>query len=154
VATVVSSDTLKQLLDQFMGLFYAFVGVMFVLGALLALALIYATISANVSERTVELANLRASGMSAGEIGRMITAENLLLTAIGVVPGLIVGYLVAAQFMSSFSSDLFEFDLQVRPLSFVAAALACFVAVGLSLWPALRAVNRVDLARVVRERAT
>jgi putative ABC transport system permease protein len=154
VATVVSSDTLKQLLDQFMGLFYAFVGVMFVLGALLALALIYATISANVSERTVELANLRASGMSAGEIGRMITAENLLLTAIGVVPGLIVGYLVAAQFMASFSSDLFEFDLQVRPLSFLAAALACFVAVGLSLWPALRAVNRVDLGRVVRERAT
>ena len=70
-------------------------GVMFVLGALLAFALIYATISANVSERTVELANLRASGMSAGEIGRMITAENLLLTAIGVVPGLIVGYLGA-----------------------------------------------------------
>ncbi len=154
VATVISSDAIKQLLDQFMGLFYAFVGVMFVLGALLAFALIYATISANVSERTVELANLRASGMSSGEIGRMITTENLLLTAIGVVPGLIVGYLGAAEFMAAFSSDLFAFDLQVRPLSFVAAALAAFVAVALSLWPALRAVNQVDLGRVVRERAT
>ncbi len=154
VATVVGSDTIKQLLDKFMGLFYVFVGVMFVLGALLAFALIYATISANVSERTSELANLRASGMSAGEIGRMITAENLLLTAIGVVPGLIVGYLGADLFMSAFSSDLFAFDLQVRPLSFVAAALAAFVAVGLSLLPALRAVSRVDLGKVVRERAT
>ena len=154
VVTVVDSDSLRNLLNQFMGLFYAFVGVMFVLGALLAFALIYATISANVSERSVELANLRASGMSAGEIGRLITAENLLLTAIGVVPGLIVGYLAAYEFMAAFSSDLFAFDLQVRPLSLVMAALAAFVAVGLSLVPALRAVARVDLGKVVRERAT
>ena len=154
VATVVDSDSLRSLLDQFMGLFYAFVGIMFVLGALLAFALIYATISANVSERSVELANLRASGMSAGEIGRMITAENLLLTAIGVVPGLIVGYLGAAEFMSAFSSDLFAFDLQVKPISFVMAAAAAFAAVALSLVPALRAVRNVDLGKVVRERAT
>ena len=154
VATVVDSQAIKSLLDQFMGLFYAFVGVMFVLGSLLAFALIYATISANVSERSVELANLRASGMSAAEIGRLITAENLLLTAIGVVPGLIVGYLGAAEFMAAFSSDLFAFDLQVRPLSFIAAALAAFAAVALSLVPALRAVRSVDLGRVVRERAT
>jgi len=154
VVAVVRSDSLKSLLDQFMGLFYVFVGVMFVLGALLAFALIYATISANVAERSVELANLRASGMSAGQIGRMITTENLLLATIGIVPGLIIGYLVSAEFMASFSSDLFAFDLVIRPLSFVAAALAAVLAVGLSLVPTLRAVGRVDLGTVVRERAT
>ncbi len=154
VATVVDSDSVRRLLDQFMGLFYAFVGVMFVLGAVLAFALIYATISANVSERTVELANLRASGMSAVEIGRLISAENLLLTTIGIVPGLVVGYAGATVFMAAFSSDLFAFDLQVRPISFVMAAAAALAAVALSLWPALRAVARVDLGKVVRERAT
>ncbi len=154
VAAVVRSDALKGLLDQYMGLFYVFVGVMFVLGALLAFALIFATISANVAERSVELANLRASGMSAGQIGRMVTAENLLLAALGIVPGLIVGYLVAGEFMASFSSDLFAFDLVVRPLSFVVAALAAIAAVGLSLIPTLRAVASVDLGRIVRERAT
>jgi putative ABC transport system permease protein len=154
IAAIVRSDSIKALLDQYMGLFYVFVGVMFVLGALLAFVLIYATISANVAERSVELANLRASGMSAGQIGRMITAENMLLAAIGIVPGLIVGYLVSAEFMASFSSDLFAFDLVVRPVSFVAAALAALVAVGLSLAPTLRAVAAVDLGQVVRERAT
>jgi putative ABC transport system permease protein len=154
VISVTNSDSLRELLNQYMGLFYVFVGAMFALGALLAFALIYATISANVSERTVELTNLRAAGMTIGEVGRTITAENLLLTALGVVPGLVVGYVSAAVFMAAFSSDLFAFDLQVRPLSFVAAALAVFVAVGLSLLPALRAVSRVDLGVVVRERAT
>ena len=154
VVTTIDSEAIRELLDQFMGLFYAFVGIMFVLGALLAFALIYATISANVSERTVELANLQASGMSVGQIGRLITAENLLLATIGIVPGLVVGYVGAAVFMAAFSSDLFAFDLQVRPLSLLMAAAAAMAAVALSLVPTLRAVASVDLGKVVRERAT
>jgi hypothetical protein len=56
--------------------------------------------------------------------------------------------------MAAFSSDLFAFDLQVRPLSLLMAAAAAMAAVALSLVPTLRAVASVDLGKVVRERAT
>jgi putative ABC transport system permease protein len=87
-------------------------------------------------------------------VSSLVTAENLALTVIGLVPGLAVGYAAAAVFMASFSSDLFQFGLEVRPSTFVLTA-AVILLVGLaSQVPALRGIARIDLASVVRERAT
>jgi putative ABC transport system permease protein len=153
VVAFVDSRAIYDLMEQYMGLFYAFVGAMLMLGGVMAFALIFNTMSANVSERSVEFAVLRTLGMTRASIGRLITAENLLLTLLGVIPGLIVGYLVAAFFMASFSSDMFSFNLELRASTLVLTALA-IIAVGLlSQWPALRAVGRIDLGRVVRERS-
>jgi putative ABC transport system permease protein len=154
VAAVVDSRGLYDTAQSFMGLFYAFVGVMLVLGGVMAFALIFNTLSANVMERAVELTALRTLGMSPATIGRLVTAENLVLTMVALVPGLAIAYLVAAEFMASFSSDLFRFDLAVRPTTFVGTAAVILAVALLSQWPSLRAVGRLDLARVVRERAT
>jgi putative ABC transport system permease protein len=152
VAAVVDSRSLYDTAQQFLGLFYAFIGVMLVLGGLMAFALIFNTLSANVIERSVELTALRTLGMASATVGRLVTAENLLLTIVGLVPGLIASYVMAAIFMASFSSDLFQFDLAVRPTTFVGTAIAIVLVALLSQWPSLRAVRRLDLARVVRER--
>jgi len=137
-----------------MGLFYAFIGVMLVLGGLMAFALIFNCLSANVLERSVELTALRALGMSAATVGRLVTAENLLLTVVALVPGLIVAYAMAAVFMASFSSDLFQFNLEVRPTTFIGTAIGIIAVAFLSQWPALRAIRRIELTKAVRERAT
>jgi putative ABC transport system permease protein len=92
--------------------------------------------------------------MAPATIGRLVTAENLLLTVVALVPGLVVAYAMAAAFMASFSSDLFRFDLEVRPTTLLGTAVAILAVALLSQWPSLRAVNRLDMARVVRERAT
>ncbi len=154
VLAVTNTRALADLANQFMGLFYAFIGVMLVFGGLMAFALLFVTISANVTERSSELATIRAVGMPVSSLGRLITGENLLLTLIGIVPGLVFGYLVAAVFMSTFSSDLFSFDLSMRWTTFLGTSVAIVVATLLSQWPALRAVRHLDIARVVRERAS
>jgi putative ABC transport system permease protein len=153
VAAVVDTRGLERLANQFMGLFYAFVGVMLVLGAIMAFALLFNLMSANISERVTELASLRATGLSGGQLSRVITAENVLLTLVGIVPGLVLGYLVAFEFMATFSSDLFSFDLNVRPTTFLFSAIGVLVAALVSQAPILRAVRRIDIAQVVRERA-
>jgi putative ABC transport system permease protein len=154
VAAVLDSLELYDVAQSMMGLFYAFVAVMVALGAVMAFALIFTTMTTNVSERAVELAALRALGMPQRQVSRLVTAENLLLIVAGLVPGLIVGYFGAAAAMASFSSDLFQFNLEMRPTTLVLTAVA-IVAVGLvSQGPALRSVGRIDLATVVRERAS
>ena len=57
----------------------------------------------------------------------MVTAQNLLLTLIGLVPGLVFGWLLAWVFMDTFSSDMFTFELHMRPLTFVLTAVAIIV---------------------------
>lgn len=154
VAAVMDARALYDLAQSMMGLFYAFVGVMVILGAIMAFALIFTTMTTNVSERSVELAALRTLGMPQGRVSRLITAENLLLVAAGLVPGLILGSYGAAAAMASFSSDLFQFNLQMRPTTVVFTALAILAVGWLSQWPAVRSIGRIDLATVVRERAS
>ena len=91
--------------------------------------------------------------MSRRQLTLLISSENLLLTLIGIVPGLIVGYYAASAFMASFSSDLFSFDLALRPWTPVYVAIALVAAALVSQWPVLRAVDRIDIARVVRDRS-
>jgi putative ABC transport system permease protein len=136
-----------------MGLFYAFVGMMLVFGGLMAGALIFTSMSANVAERSGELAGLHAAGMNQSMLSRLLSVENLVTAALGVPPGLVLGYLLSSVFMSSFSSDLFQFDLQMRwttPL-FSAAGVLLFAL--LAQVPAIRSLRRIDLGSTLRTRA-
>ena len=153
VFTVVSATALRDLADDFLALFYAFVGIMLLFGGIMAFALIFNTISVNISERSIELATMRANGLSSRQVNRMMTSENLILTLIGIPIGLVVGQWVAAGFMRGFSSDLFQFDLQVKASTYVFIAVAILAVTLISQWPGLRAVRRLDIAEVVRERA-
>ena len=154
VAAVIDNRALFDLMNQFLGLFYVFIGVMVVLGGILAFALIYNTLVASISERATEIAVLRTLGMPSSTISRLITGENLLLTAIGLVPGLVIGYAVSAVFMASFSSDMFRFDLKMQPTTLLFTSLAIIVTGLLSQIPAMRAVRHLELGKIVRERAS
>jgi len=153
VATVTDSRSLYNLVQQYLGFFYIFIGFMMLFGGVMALALIFNTVSVNLAERSTELASMRANGMSRQLIARLVTAENIILTAIGIVPGLFVGTWVAAWFMGTYSSDMFVYTLHMKPTTYVFSSLAMFAFTGLSLLPGIRAVGRVDIARVVRERS-
>ncbi len=153
VVSVVDNGALAALINDFMGFFYLFVGVMLLFGAAMAFALIFNTISVNVAERSTEYATMRANGLSSRSIGALITGENVLLTTIGIIPGLIIGYIAAAWMMQSYSSDILQFNLEMRPSTLVLAGLAMIVVALLSVIPGIRTVNRLDIASVVREHA-
>jgi putative ABC transport system permease protein len=152
VAAVISSRSIQNVVEQAMALFYVFVGIMLVFGATMAFALLFNMISVNISERSTELATLRSSGLSVREINHLMTGENLLLVLVGIPFGLAFGYATSALFLSSYSSDLFDFGLRMRTSTLVFAALSIVVTTLISQWPGLRALERLDIARVVRER--
>jgi putative ABC transport system permease protein len=153
VAAYEDSQALKQAFDRYTGLFYGFIGAMLVLGAVMAFAIIFTTMSVTIVERSREVATLRTAGVHRRAVAALVAGENLLVTLLGVVPGLALGVLGGRAFLSSYSNDQFRLDLVVRPLTLVVSALALLVVAALSQWPGLRAVTRLDLARAVRERS-
>ncbi len=126
---------------------------MLVFGAAMAFALIFNAMSVNIAERTREVATLLAIGTDRRSISRYISAENLLVALIGIPLGLVVGYFSAKAALSSFSSDLFAFDLYIQPLTYVWAALALLIVGFVSQWPGLRAIRRISIPQVVKERS-
>jgi len=153
VAVVLDEGQIRDLVEEFQQFFYVFVGIMLVFGGAIAFALIFNIVTVNVAERSGEYASMRANGLTHRKVASMIAGEVAILTAIGIIPGLIVGYLAAAAFMSTFASEQFPITIQIRPQTYVISALAMFVVAFLSLIPAIRAVKRINVGEIVRERA-
>lgn len=153
VIFVSDSRTLYNIIQDFLGFFYAFVGFMLVLGGALAFALMYNAVSVNVAERSGEFATMRANGLSHGSVARLIGVENILLTLMGIIPGVIAGYAIGYVFMTQFSVDAFTLQFAMQPTSVVISAAAMVGAAALSLIPAILKVRRIDVGETVRERA-
>jgi putative ABC transport system permease protein len=153
VAAFEDAKALYAVVQDYMVLFYAFVGVMLVFGAAMAFALIFNSMSVNIAERTREVATLLAVGTDRRRISRYITAENLLVALLGIPLGLVVGYFAAAAAMGSFSSDLFAFDLWMAPTTYLWAAVSILIVALISQWPGLRAIRRISIPQIVKERS-
>ena len=153
VLAVQDARSLYATVQQFLGLFYAFTGIMLLFGGVMAFSLMFNTISVNIAERSTEFATLKASGMSDRTIGWMIVGENLFLTLLGIVPGVILGIWMADLFMGLFSNDSFNMSLMISPVTVALAALSMVAVALLSLIPGVRSVKRLDIGAVVRERA-
>ena len=124
MASYQDARSLVALMEEYTGLFYGFIGAMLVLGALMAFAIMFTTMSVNIGERAREVATLRASGVRLRQISRLISSENLIMTLLGIVPGLIAGVIGGRLLMDSYSSDLFRLNLVVRPWTLVIVAVA------------------------------
>jgi putative ABC transport system permease protein len=153
VAAFEDAKVIYDMMQRYMVLFYAFVGMMLLFGGAMAFALIFNAMSVNIAERTREVATLLAVGTDRRSISRYISAENLVVAAMGIPIGLVVGYFAAREAMASFSSDLFAFDLYVAPMTFVWAAAAILLVALISQWPGLRAIRRISIPKIVKERS-
>jgi len=153
VAAFQDAKAIYNLAQSFMTLFYAFVGVMLAFGAAMSFALIFNSMSVNIAERRREIATLLAVGMERRSISQLITAENMLVALLGIPLGLVAGYFVAQAAMASFASDLFSFDLYVKPMTYVWSALAILAVALISQWPGLRAIRNVNIPEIVKERS-
>ena len=153
VAAFDDAEGMRQTLDDFMGLFYLFVGVMLLFGSAMAFALIFNSMSVNIAERRREVATLLAVGIERRTISRLITAENLLVAMIGIPLGLAVGYYGSKAALQSFQSDMFAFDLYIKPVTYFIAGIAIVVVALISQWPGLRAIRRLSIPAIVKERS-
>lgn len=147
------THALENQVDKFLGLLWIFIAVMLTLGGILAFTVIYVTMTVNLAERSTELATLRAAGVSVRRLTTALATENLAATLFAVPVGLVAGILVAWIFLRSFASDMFTIGLSLGAAPPLLAAAAVLAAAALSQLPAARLVERIDIPRVVRDRA-
>jgi putative ABC transport system permease protein len=108
------------------------------------------TLGVNVLERTRELGVLRAIGATRGQVQRMIVAESLLLSALGVIGGALAGIGLGYGLVGAINRGGLSFSY-----SFPAAGIALAALVGLlfgvlaALLPARRAA-RLNIVAALR----
>lgn len=151
VVAYVSTDSVATTIRQAFSLYNVLVGLMQMFAAVMAAALLYNTMSANVSERTGELTTLQALGMGAGLLGRLVAAENMLLVVFALPIGLVAGALLADRIMSTYVTEGYRWHLDMDATTPLVVAAAVLVTALVAQIPAFRVIGRMDVAKVVRE---
>lgn len=147
-----AQDTL-QYINEMMGFFWVFIGVMLLMAGTLGTAIIFNGITVNVLQRMREIAIMRALGTRASAITAILTIENLAIGSIGIVVGIPAGRYVSRYLMDSMGAsveDMFSFNFAILPRTYWFAAAFALVMVLVSQIPAIWRVTRMSLATATK----
>ncbi len=133
-----------------MGLFYAFIGMLLLFALAMTFALLFNTMTVNVLEQQRELATMRAIGVNRKKIMLMMMGESVSVWLLALVPGLVLGTLAAQALGSAFQTDLFALTIVIAPQSYIVAALGILLTMLLATLPAIRRVNKMNLAEATK----
>ena len=125
VLSAVSCDDLQQsftfeLMGAVVGLIVAFAGA-------LALAVLFTLANTNVSERVREMATLKVLGFTDREVHTYVNKEMMILTGVGIVIGLPLGWWVGSMLTSVLNMPSIYFEVEVHWWSYLIAAAATLV---------------------------
>ncbi|MFC1845896.1 ABC transporter permease [Chloroflexota bacterium] len=147
------ADTIG-LLDEMMGFFWVFIGVMLVMGAALGAAIVFNNVTVNVLQRTREIAIMRAVGISNTRLTAILTLENLTIGIIGILIGIPVGIYIADYFFQSMASstdDVISITLTIFPRTYIISTVSALVILLVSQIPAIRKITTLSLATATKD---
>lgn len=85
----------------------------------LAFIVLYNLTNINITERVREIATIKVLGFYKKEAESYVFRENLLLSAMGMAFGLVLGNFLHRFVMNEIQVDMISFDVYVRPVSYV-----------------------------------
>ncbi len=137
--------------QSLMGLYYTMMGLFLLFALVMSGAVIFNTVTVNVLERQRELATMRTLGQSRRWLVGLITLENILSGLLATVPGLAIGIFAAYQMFLVFNkSGDFYFPFYIAPHSYALVLLLIFGTALIAQIPAVRKINRMDLAEATK----
>lgn len=119
---------------------------------IMAFGVLYNTARISLAQRGRELASLRILGFSHREVGAVLAGEGMLLTVLGIVPGLGLGALLAYAMSQAHQNELYSFPFVLPASSLLASAavILAFALVANAL--VLRQLRELDLIEVLKTR--
>lgn len=95
--------------------------------ALLAFIVLYNLTNINITERVREIATIKVLGFYKKETSAYVFRENMVLTAIGSMIGLGLGYLLHGYVMHEVNIDMIAFDIHISLFSYAVSILLTFL---------------------------
>lgn len=138
-----SSDAL----DDTVGVLTIVVWVLIISAGLLALIVLYNLNNINISERIRELSTIKVLGFYNNELTMYIYRENIILTVLGIVAGLVLGFFEHRYVLQTVELDMLMFSPDVHPLSYLYATLITLfftLVVGIVVYFKLKKVDMIE----------
>ena len=147
---VVTTATLVRDFSVAFTLINTVVYVVIVLAAALAFTVVFTLSNTNISERERELATIKVLGFRRREVYRYINKETLILTGMGVVVGMPMGYALARSLTWILKMPSLYFDVTVEPLTYVISAVLAFAFTLMVNLITNRSLDRIDMVGALK----
>ncbi len=117
-----------------------------------AFGIVYNSARISLSERTRELATLRVLGFSRRDVGAVLVSELVILAAVALPLGLLLGSALAAAILTTVNTETVRLPLVLTLSNYAFAVLVVTVATTVSAILACRKLNELDLVAVLKAR--
>lgn len=126
VISVVSTESLKEEFSAAFQLINMVVYILIILAAGLAFTVLFTLSTTNISERERELATIKVLGFYDREVHSYVNKETMILTGIGILLGLPVGYVLGNCLTVILRMPSIHFAVSIYPISYVIATVMSF----------------------------
>lgn len=147
IAGALDIEVLKQNVEDTLSSLNSVVWLVIGCAAALAFVVLYNLTEINITERKREVATLKVLGFFNKEVYGYIYRENIVLTLIGILLGLIGGTFLAMYVISTAEVDNVMFSRTIKPLSYIISVVFTGVVaflVNLLMRRKLRAIDMVE----------
>jgi putative ABC transport system permease protein len=126
ILSCVSTESLEDDFSSAFMLINMVVYIVIIMAACLAFVVLFTLATTNISERTRELATIKVLGFYDNEVHSYVNKETMILTGIGILLGIPLGYAFAQTLTQILSLPSMYLAVSLHPISY-------FIAGGLSL---------------------
>ena len=119
VMNVAVSEDLAESVGRMMDALDMVIWVIVFCAGLLAVTVLYNLTNININERIREIATIKVLGFNASETAAYVFKENLALTVVGTLLGLVFGKLLLIFVMSQIKIDMVWFAVLTEPVSYL-----------------------------------
>ncbi|WP_454051951.1 ABC transporter permease [Clostridium sp. Marseille-Q7071] len=137
------SDKFKKTMDSVDSV----VLVLIASAATLAYVVMYNLTNINISERMRELATIKVLGFYDKEVAGYVYRENIILSIIGTLVGLILGVLLHKYVITTAETDMVMFSREIKTMSFIYSSILTIVfssLVNIVMYKKLKKINMVE----------
>ena len=148
--TVTSTQKMNEDFSQSFSLINTVVYVIIVLAAALAFVVLFTLSTTNISERIRELATIKVLGFRKREVNHYVNKETILLTILGMICGIPLGYAFSQSLTYVLKMPSIYFAVTIEPISYVyACALTLFFAFLVALL-SNHALAKIDMIEALK----
>lgn len=150
VSTVVVNTDIKQNVNDMMQSLNYVVILVIICAAMLAFIVIYNLNNINITERMREIATIKVLGFYKEETNSYIFRENIVLTLLGSLVGLVLGHFLHAFVMSQINIDAVSFDVHVTAISYLLSILLTLLFNQIVNFFMSRKLEKIDMAESLK----
>lgn len=141
---------LRKDIDDLLRMVNAYLSLMLICSALIAIAVIHMCCTLNLSERKAEVACLLVQGVRQRDILRWLLSEVLCLWGLGLGLGVALGHQAGNWLLGHYQSDLIDLRLHLRATSVASTAAASLGVCLLASYPPIRRLFGLGLGDATR----